>query len=150
MSFFKCVCFSIAILFTCSAFSQDDKVSLEEQVESMINHISTEGQYSEIAGTPVHISVYLMQFGKADVATELLKRGAIDGFVSFPFENAYLSDAQVAIVEGHLEYFKALLKRYPDKINAPIQISDKGDVVTILGLLSTNQHKDKILSLIHI
>tara|TARA_R110001592_G_scaffold111525_9_gene308855 strand:- start:22881 stop:24041 length:1161 start_codon:yes stop_codon:yes gene_type:complete len=144
MSFFKCVCFSIAVLFAGASSAQDSEQSLEQEVSKMITHIENEGQFIDVAGTPVHIGVYLMQFGKVNVATELLKKGVIEGFVSFPFEGAYLSDAQVAIVEGHLDYFKALIKRYPDKIDAPIKVSDNGDNVTILGLLSTNQHKDKI------
>jgi len=118
--------------------------TLEQEVQSMKEFIAKEGQWSDLAGNKIHISVYLIQFDKTNVAQALLEQGVIDGFVSFPFEGAFLSDVQVAIVEGKLDYFKALMKRYPEKVNDPIKVSDSGDKVSILGLLSTNRHKEKI------
>jgi ankyrin repeat protein len=122
----------------------DNELSFEDQVAQMEAFVAKEGQWSELAGEKVHVSVHLIQFDKGKVAAELVKRGIIDGFVSFPFEAAYLSDVQVAIVEGDLDYFKAVLDKYPEKVNDLIKVSDAGDMVTILGLLSTNQHRDKI------
>lgn len=147
MSFLKTALIIFVLALSSSAFSQDEvgtKASLSEEVEAMKAFIAKEGQWSELAENKVHMSVYLIQFDKGAVAKELLESGIIDGFVSFPFQDAYLSDVQVAIVEGELDYFKALLKRYPEKVNDPIRINANGDKVSILGLLSTNQHKDKI------
>jgi len=147
MSLLKTVFFILLLVVSGVSNSQvnsTEQMSFEQEVEQMKEFIAKEGQFTELAGTQVHISVYLIQFDKSKVATALLKDKVIDGFVSFPFETAYLSDVQVAIVEGELDYFKALLKRYPEKVNEPIQVTAEGDLVTILGLLSTNQHKDKI------
>jgi hypothetical protein len=147
MSFLKPVLVFLLLVLSSMSYSQEEvgvEATFEQEVLAMKEFIAKEGQWSDLAGNKIHISVYLIQFDKADVAKELLEAEVIDGFVSFQFQDAYLSDVQVALVEGEVDYFKALLKRYPEKVNDPIRLNAKGDKVSILGLLSTNQHKDKI------
>ena len=128
-----------------SALNESDTAQRLIQVEQLVLE---KGQWVGIADGegelfPLHVTNYLLQRGYEDAAVRLLRSGAVEGWVSYPFQSGVVSDFYIALKFGATRYIEALVEYQASQINKPVRITLEGNETLPIAFLSTEEHVDK-------
>jgi ankyrin repeat protein len=119
-----------------------------EQYQGVIGFIQYYGEWITLktatgVSPRIHITSYLLQTGHESLASNLLKNGVVDGWISYRFMDAVSNDFLFALEGEYVEYLATLFQEKPNGINNEISIRLDGTNVLPIAVLATNEHKEK-------
>jgi hypothetical protein len=117
--------------------------SEEEKYKGIVALIQKYGQWVVLSNnkTVVHISAYLLLKDQEDLAISLLKNNAINGFVSYEYDDSVVNDFILSVQASKVNYIKALFDVMPSMINSEFVIKKTGEKVLPIALLASKQYQ---------
>jgi len=127
------------------ALTEDDPAARLIRVEQLVIE---NGEWVGISSpegilNPLHVTNYLLQRGHEDAASRLIRSGAVEGWVSYPFQEGVVSDYSIALKIGAVKYIEALVDFKASQVNRPIQITQDGNETLPIAFLATNDYVEK-------
>lgn len=122
---------------------QQPAMTLNEEFNVMKAHVEALGEEVDTGKFKMPMSIYLLQNDKTKLAAKMVDAKVITPFVSVDVDGALITDYQVAITYGHVDYLASLISHSPSKIDEPLIISANGDKLPLLSMLALSQETSK-------